>query len=100
MNDPPKMVHRSTTMRERVWDWYTSTFYTRLSRGGGVLLIATRWHLDDLTGRLMVERPSKNGASFNTAYSQFKKEISDKRREDFLKDMEKSKEEKSEETKN
>lgn len=40
--------------------------------------------------------------SLFTAYSQFKKEISDKRREDFLKDMEKAKEEaeKSEETKN
>lgn len=51
----------SPTMRERVWDWYTSTFYTRLSPGGGVLLIATRWHMDDLTGRLMEAAKSGEG---------------------------------------
>ncbi|OUO94795.1 terminase [Cloacibacillus sp. An23] len=43
----------SPTIREKIWDWYTSTFYTRLAPGGGILVIATRWHMDDLTGRLI-----------------------------------------------
>lgn len=43
----------SATNREAVWDWYTSTAYTRLAPGGGVLLILTRWHDDDLAGRLL-----------------------------------------------
>ena len=38
-----------------VWDWYSSTAYTRLAPGGGVLLILTRWHIDDLAGRLLKE---------------------------------------------
>ena len=43
----------SASNREAVWDWYTSTAYTRLAPGGGVLLILTRWHDDDLAGRLL-----------------------------------------------
>jgi predicted phage terminase large subunit-like protein len=39
--------------RENVWDWYTSTAYTRLAPGGGILVILTRWHDDDLAGRLL-----------------------------------------------
>ena len=39
--------------RDLIWDWYTSTAYTRLSPGGGVLVILTRWHDDDLAGRLL-----------------------------------------------
>ena len=39
--------------REAVWDWYTSTAYTRLAPGGGMLIILTRWHDDDLAGRLL-----------------------------------------------
>ena len=43
----------SPTIRQKVWDWYTSVLYTRLAPGGGILLINTRWHLDDLSGRLL-----------------------------------------------
>lgn len=46
---------RSTTVRDSIWSWYTTTAYTRLAPGGGVLVIATRWHLDDLVGRLEAE---------------------------------------------
>ena len=41
--------------RNNTWDWYSSTAYTRLMPGGGVLIILTRWHLDDLAGRLIHE---------------------------------------------
>ncbi len=43
----------SDTFRKRAWDWYTSTLYTRLMPGGAVVLIQTRWHEDDLAGRLL-----------------------------------------------
>ena len=43
----------SQNARESTWDWYTSTAYTRLAPGGGVLVILTRWHDDDLAGRLL-----------------------------------------------
>lgn len=43
----------SPTIRDNIWDWYTSTLYTRLAAGGGVLVINTRWHMDDLSGRLL-----------------------------------------------
>ena len=43
----------SLTVRNNVWHWYTSTFYTRLMPGAAVILMMTRWHEDDLAGRLI-----------------------------------------------
>lgn len=43
----------SELVRENLWDWYTTTAYTRLHPGGSVLVIATRWHEDDLIGKLI-----------------------------------------------
>ena len=51
----------SPTIRESVWDWYTSTAYTRLSPGGGVLVTVTRWHEDDLVGRLVEAMKQEGG---------------------------------------
>lgn len=48
----------SETIREKVWKWYGSTFYTRLMPGAAVGVIQTRWHDDDLAGRLLND---KNG---------------------------------------
>jgi len=45
----------SETYREKVWNWYTDTVVTRLSPGAAVVLIMTRWHPDDLAGRLEAE---------------------------------------------
>ena len=45
----------SLTVREHVWDWYNSVALTRLAPGGGVLVIGTRWHEHDLSGRLLAE---------------------------------------------
>lgn len=46
----------SEIRRQRVWDWYTSTAYTRLMPGGAVVVIQTRWHEDDLAGRLLAQQ--------------------------------------------
>jgi predicted phage terminase large subunit-like protein len=39
--------------RERVWSWWTSVATPRLAPGAPVILIMTRWHEDDLAGRLV-----------------------------------------------
>lgn len=43
----------SKVYRERVWDWWTDVASTRLAPGAPVVLILTRWHEDDLAGRLL-----------------------------------------------
>ena len=43
----------SETVRNAIWDWYTSTFYTRLEKGAKILITLTRWHEDDLAGKLL-----------------------------------------------
>ncbi len=43
----------SLTYRDRAWEWFSSTAYTRLMPGGRIVIIATRWHEDDLIGRLL-----------------------------------------------
>lgn len=43
----------SRTYRERVWDWWLEVGATRLAPGAPVVLILTRWHEDDLAGRLL-----------------------------------------------
>ena len=55
IDDPVKNREdaESDNNRDATWDWYTSTAYTRLSPGGGILVILTRWHDDDLAGRLL-----------------------------------------------
>ena len=47
---------QSEIIREAAYNWYTSTARTRLSPGGGVLIIQTRWHDADLSGRLLSDR--------------------------------------------
>ena len=62
IDDPVKNREdaESDNNREATWDWYTSTAYTRLSPGGGILVILTRWHDDDLAGRLL--KQAEDGA--------------------------------------
>lgn len=55
IDDPVKNYEEalSETYREKAWDWYRSTARTRLEPGGAIILIMTRWHQDDLAGRLL-----------------------------------------------
>jgi hypothetical protein len=43
----------SPVMREKQWQWFKTTAFTRLHPGGKFILILTRWHLDDLAGRIL-----------------------------------------------
>lgn len=55
IDDPVKNDQEamSETYRTRAWEWYKSTFRTRLQRDGAIILIMTRWHQDDLAGKLL-----------------------------------------------
>jgi predicted phage terminase large subunit-like protein len=46
---------QSLVQRENVWEWYRSVARTRIQRGGSIIIIATRWHKDDLSGRLIAD---------------------------------------------
>ena len=48
----------SKTTRKTVWEFWTSSAMTRLAPGAPVLLDMTRWHEDDLAGRLLAEEDS------------------------------------------
>jgi len=54
IDDPIKNAEEADSAdgREKIWEWYLSTAYSRLAPGGGVLIIQTWWHDDDLAGKL------------------------------------------------
>jgi predicted phage terminase large subunit-like protein len=55
IDDPVKNREEadSATMREKTFRWYTSTLRTRLEPRGAIVMVLTRWHDDDLAGRLL-----------------------------------------------
>ncbi|WP_081386731.1 phage terminase large subunit [Paenibacillus odorifer] len=55
IDDPLKNAEEanSEVTRESLWSWYTSTLYTRLTPDGRIIVVMTRWHEDDLVGRLL-----------------------------------------------
>lgn len=57
VDDPIKDMQEadSDVVRNNVWDWWDSTAETRVSPGGGVLGIQTRWNDDDWSGRLITQ---------------------------------------------
>jgi len=50
----------SKNQRDKTWEWFKSTAYTRLEPGGNMVITATRWDLDDLIGRCLSEMPNEN----------------------------------------
>lgn len=62
IDDPLKDREEADSERRRdtVWNWFRSTAYTRLMPGGAVVLIQTRWHEDDLAGRLLQQDGRKD----------------------------------------
>lgn len=59
IDDPFKNAEEanSSTIREKVWAEWESTLSTRLHKGGSVIVIMTRWHEDDIIGRLLERSP-------------------------------------------
>jgi predicted phage terminase large subunit-like protein len=61
IDDPVKddIEASSSTYRERVWQWYMKVVETRLHNDSRIILIMTRWHEDDLAGRILANQPEK-----------------------------------------
>lgn len=59
IDDPVKDAKEalSPTYRQRVWDWYNTVLTTRLHNDSRQLFIMTRWHEDDLAGRILKAEP-------------------------------------------
>lgn len=55
VDDPVKNREEadSATYRQVTWDWYTSTFSTRQEADARILIVMTRWHSEDLAGKLI-----------------------------------------------
>lgn len=55
IDDPVKNDEQanSKTYRDKTYDWFRATAYTRLEPDGAIIVIMTRWHFDDLAGRLL-----------------------------------------------
>lgn len=46
---------QSETMRKHLKDWFDTVFYTRTEPNASIIVLATRWHEDDLSGYLVNE---------------------------------------------
>lgn len=57
IDDPVKdyAQAQSQTYRDNLWNWYKTVLRTRLEPGGAIVLIMTRWHDEDLAGKLIHE---------------------------------------------
>lgn len=58
----------SKTQRDNLWQWYQTTLRTRLEPGGSIVLIMSRWHEDDLAGRLMAASRAEDGEKWETLH--------------------------------
>lgn len=55
VDDPIKnrVDAESRLMRDRTYDWFNDVAYTRMEPTGSIIVVMTRWHEDDLAGRLL-----------------------------------------------
>ncbi len=55
IDDPVKDEEEasSKTIRDKVWEWYIKVFRTRAEPDAAIIIVMTRWHEDDLVGRLL-----------------------------------------------
>ena len=58
IDDPVKSQAEaeSPAIRDATWNWYRTDLLSRLKPGGRIVLIMTRWHEDDLGGRLLASQ--------------------------------------------
>jgi len=49
----------SPAYRDYIWNWFVTTAFTRLEPDGSCIIIATRWHSDDLIGRILQNFPGQ-----------------------------------------
>jgi predicted phage terminase large subunit-like protein len=54
--DDPVKGHaeaNSKLQRDKTWDWFSHDFFNRFAKDAGLLTIMTRWHVDDVLGRML-----------------------------------------------
>lgn len=57
--DDPIKSHQeanSPKSRQTLWEWWTSTARTRLEPHGSIIFLMTRWHEDDIVGRILLDK--------------------------------------------
>jgi len=66
IDDPVKNAQEalSPATKNGVWNWYQSTFDSRLSKNSGRIIMATRWAIDDLSGRVLEANPRAKRITF------------------------------------
>jgi len=47
------MEANNADVLEKHWDWFTNTMLSRLEEGGKIIVIMTRWHSNDLAGKMI-----------------------------------------------
>lgn len=59
IDDPVKDYKEASSpvVRESIWQWYLNVLLARLHNDSKVIIIMTRWHEDDLAGRLLAREP-------------------------------------------
>lgn len=64
IDDPVKSREEaeSPVYRQRIWEWFTSDFFTRRARDARIVVCMTRWHRDDLVGRLLKQAEAEGEA--------------------------------------
>lgn len=62
VDDPVKnrKEAESKVFRDAIWDWWTNDLYTRLQEDAAAIVIMTRWHTDDLVGRILASDDAPN----------------------------------------
>ncbi len=58
----------SESYRKMVMRWFRGSAYTRLEKGGAIIIIHTRWHPQDLTGELLAEMASGLGEEYEVVH--------------------------------
>jgi predicted phage terminase large subunit-like protein len=55
----------SVVMRDKTWNWFTDDFLARFAEESALLILCTRWHIDDLIGRYEQKYPKLRKISFS-----------------------------------
>jgi len=70
IDDPIKgrAAAQSKAIRDKTWEWMTDDFLTRFSDDAGMIILATRWHVDDPTGRYLAKTPEAKVLKYPAEY--------------------------------
>jgi predicted phage terminase large subunit-like protein len=66
IDDPIKNDEQASSpvYQDKIWNWYQATLRSRIRKGTRILLTMTRWHENDLAGKLIAESEAGTGEKF------------------------------------